>query len=91
MCDYFVFSFPGNPTVQLDFDENFWLDLFHHFNWFWQNVKAPEFLTGELKRNLDRVCPENEIIAIKSKNFNDMLTTIHEQNDPVPLSKEEFF
>ena len=80
MCDYFVFSFPGNPTVQLDFDENFW-----------QNVKAPEFLTGELKRNLDRVCPENEIIAIKSKNFNDMSTTIHEQNDPVPLSKEEFF
>ena len=39
----------------------------------------PEFLTGELKRNLDRLCPGNEIISVKNKNFNDISTAIHEQ------------
>ena len=51
----------------------------------------PEFLTEELKRNLDRLCPDNEIIAVKNKNFNDISTTIHEQINPMPLLKEEFF
>ena len=54
--------------------------MFHHFNW---------FLTEELKRNL--VYPENEITAVKNKNFNDTSTTIHEQIDPILLFKEEFF
>ena len=89
-CDFFIFLFAGNATVQLDFDENFWLDMFHHFNWFWRNTIAPEFLTEELKRNLDRLCPENEIIAVKNKNFNDTSSAIHEQIDPMPLLKEEF-
>ena len=89
--DFFIFSFAGNATVRLDFDEKFWLDMLHHFNWFWRNFIAPEFLTEELKRNLDRLCPENEIVAVKNKNFNDMSTAIHEQTDPVPLLKEEFF
>ena len=39
----------------------------------------PEFLTGELKRNLDSLCPDNEIISVKNKNFNDISTAIHEQ------------
>ena len=57
--------------------------MFDHFNW---------FLTEELKRNLeDRLYPENEIIAVKNKNFNDTSTTIHEQIDPILLFKEEFF
>ena len=90
-CDFFIFSFAGSATVRLDFDEKFWLDMLHHFNWFWRNFIAPEFLTEELKRNLDRLCPENEIIAVKNKNVNDMSTAIHEQIDPVPLLKEEFF
>ena len=63
---YFIFLFAGNAIVRLDFDENFWLDMLHHFNWFWQNFIAPEFLTEESKRNLDRICPENEIIAVKN-------------------------
>ena len=66
-CDIFVFSFAGNATVRLDFDENFCLDILHHFNWFCRNFIAPDFLTEELKRNLDRLCPENEIIAVKNK------------------------
>ena len=86
-----MFLFAGNPTVSLDFDENFWLNLLHHFNWFWQNFIAPELLTEELKRNLDRLCPENEIIAVKNKNFNDRSTKIHKEIDPIPLLKEEFF
>ena len=90
-CDFFIFSFAGNKTVRLDFDENFWLDMLHHFDWFWRNFIAPEFLTEEWKRNLDRLCPENKIISVKKKNFNDTSTTIHEQNDPVPLLNEEFF
>ena len=44
-----------------------------------------------MKRNLDRLCPKNEIIAVKNRNFNDMSTAIHEQIDPMPLLKEEFF
>ena len=43
-----------------------------------------------MKRNLDRLCPENEIIAVKNKSFNDMSKTILEQIDPIPLLKEEF-
>ena len=27
--NFFIFS------VRLDFDENFWLDMLHHFTWFW--------------------------------------------------------
>ena len=57
---------------------------------FGETFIAPEFLTGELKRNLDRLCPENEIIAVKNKSFNDMSKTILEQIDPIPLLKEEF-
>ena len=38
--------------------------MLHHFNWFWRNFIAPEFLTEKLKRNPDRLCPENEIIAL---------------------------
>ena len=63
----------------------------HHFNWLRQNFIALEFLTEELKRNLDRFCPENDIIPVKNKNFNDTSTTIHKQIDPTPLLKEEFF
>ena len=51
----------------------------------------PEFLTEQLKRNLDRLCSENEIISVKNKTFNDMSTTIHEQIDPTPFLKEDFF
>ena len=65
--------------------------MLHHFDWFWRNFIAPQFLTEEWKRNLDRLCPENKIISVKNKNFNDTSTTIHEQNDPVPLLNEEFF
>ena len=90
-CAFFIFSFAGNATVQLDFDENFWFDMLHHFNWFQRNFIAPEFLTEELKRDLYSFCPENEIIALENKNFNDMLTAIHEQTDPMPLFKEEHF
>ena len=64
--------------------------MLHHFNWFWRNFIAPEFLTEEFKKNLDRLCPENEVIAVKNKNFN-MSSTIHEQIDPMPCLKEEFF
>ena len=28
-CNFFIFS------VRLDFYENFWLDMLHHFTWFW--------------------------------------------------------
>ena len=84
-CNFFIFS------VQLDFDENFWLDMLHHFTWFWWNFIAPEFQTEDLKRNLDRLCLENEIIAVKNTNFNNMLTAIHEQIHPMPLLKEDFF
>ena len=64
--------------------------MLHYCNWFWQNFIAPEFLTEELKTNLDRLCPENEVIAVKNKIFN-MSSAIHEQIDPVPRLKEEFF
>ena len=32
-CDFFVFSFAGNAKIRLDFDENFWSDVLHHFKW----------------------------------------------------------
>ena len=57
----------------------------------WRNFVGLKFLTEELKGNIDRHCPENEIIAVKTENFNDMSIAIHEQIDPMPLLKEEFF
>ena len=33
-CVFYIFSFAGNTTVRLAFDENFWLDILKHFNWF---------------------------------------------------------
>ena len=44
-----------------------------------------------MKRNLYRLYPENEIIAVKNKNFNGTSTPIDEQIDSMPLLKEEFF
>ena len=64
--DFFIFLVAGNATVRLDFNENFWLDILHHFDWFRRHFFVPEFLTEELKGNLDRLCPENEIIAVKN-------------------------
>ena len=59
--------------------------MLHHLNWFWRNFIAPEFLTEESRRNIDRLCPENEIIAVKNKNFNDTSITIHQQIVPIPF------
>ena len=89
--DFFIFSFSGSTTVRLDFDENFSLNILHHFNCFWWNFVAPELLTEELKRSLDRLCLDNENIAVNNKNFNDTSTTTHKQIDPIPLLKDEFF
>ena len=86
-CVFYIFSFAGNLTVRLAFDENFWLDILNHFNWFWLNFIVPEFPTEQLKRNLDRLYSENQIISVKNKTFNDTSTTIHEQIDPTPFLK----
>ena len=63
-CDFFVFTFQGNFTIKVYFDETFWSDLVNHLDWFWRKFIAPELLLGKLKKNMDRICQENDIVSI---------------------------
>ena len=60
--------------------------MLHCLNWFWQNLFA-----SRVKRNFDRLCPDDKTIAAHTKLFNDISLAMHEQIVLMPLLKEEFF
>lgn len=60
--------------------------MLHYLNWFWQNLFA-----SRVKRNFDRLCPDNKFIAAHTKLFSDISLAIHEQIVLMPLLKEENF
>ena len=60
--------------------------MLHYLNWFWQNLFA-----SRVKRNFDRLCPDDKTIAAHTKLFNDISLAMHEQIVLMPLLKEEFF
>ena len=60
--------------------------MLHYLNWFWQNLFA-----SRVKRNFDRLCPDDKTIAAHTKLFNDISLAMHEQIVLMPLLKEENF
>ena len=43
-CDLFIFTFHGNMTVRVPFQEEFWSTVFNKLCWFWTNFIIPEVL-----------------------------------------------
>ena len=64
-CDFFVFSFKGHLNIQVKFDERFWIELLDNLDCFFRNFVAPEKLLGKMKKNLDRICDENDIVVVQ--------------------------
>ena len=63
----FVFSFKVNLNIRGEFNEKFWIELLDNHYWFFRNF-APELLLGK-KKNLDRICAENDIVFVEQRNW----------------------
>ena len=68
-CDFFVFSFRGHLNIRVEFNEQFWVELLDNLDWFFRNFVAPELLLGKMKKNLDSICDENDIIVVEKRDF----------------------
>ena len=66
-CDFFVFSFKGNLNIRVKFGGQFWIELLDNLDWFFRNFTAPELLLGKMKKNLDRICDENDIVVVEQR------------------------
>ena len=63
----FAFSFKVNLNIRGEFDKKFWIELLDNHYWFFRNF-APELLLGK-KKNLDRICAENDIVFVEQRNW----------------------
>ncbi|XP_047130217.2 uncharacterized protein LOC124810062 [Hydra vulgaris] len=63
-CYFFIFSFHGNLTVRVPFDEEFWSYMIDNLNWFWRSQIAPELLDNEVEKNI-KLINEEDIIIVK--------------------------
>ena len=66
-CYFFVFSFKGHLNIRVEFDEQFWVELLDNLDWFFCNFVAPELLLGKMKKNIDRICDENDIVVVEKR------------------------
>ena len=64
-CDFLVFSFKGHLNIRMKFDKQFWIELLDNLDMFFRNFVAPELLLGKMKKNLDRICCENDIVVVQ--------------------------
>ena len=68
-CDFFVFTFQGYVTCRVNYNKHFWGEVIDSLIWFWKKFIAPELLFRGYKKNMNRVCNENEIIHIQKPNM----------------------
>ena len=68
-CDFFVFSFKGHLNIRVKLDEQLWIELLDNMDWFFRNFVTPELLLGKMKKNLDRTCDENDIVAVEERDY----------------------
>ena len=53
----------------MKFDEQFCIELLDNLDWFFRNFVTPELLLGKMKKNLDRICDENEIVVVEERDY----------------------
>ena len=70
-CDFFVFTFKGNITVKVDFDNKYWEELLDNLNWFWRKFNSPELLINKLKLNMVRIIDDKHFVAVPYITSND--------------------
>ena len=63
-CDLFVFSFQGNLTIRVKYNDLYWKRLLSGLSWFWRTVIADELLTKKLKHKMEKIYVENSLVAI---------------------------
>ena len=60
----FVFSFQGNLTIRVKYNDLYWKRLLSGLSWFWRTVIADELLTKKLKHKMEKIYVENSLVAI---------------------------
>ena len=63
-CDLFVFSFRGNLTIHVKYNDLYWKRLLSGLRWFWRTVIADELLTKKLKHKMEKIYDEDSLVAI---------------------------
>ena len=61
----FIFTFKGNLTIRVEFNETFWNKVLNRLVWFWKKIVSIELLTGTLKQKLQLVYKEGDMISVK--------------------------
>ena len=51
----------------MKFDEQFWIEPLDNLDCFFRNFVAPELLLGKMKKNLDRICDENDVVVVEQR------------------------
>ena len=65
-CDFFVFTFEGYALIRIDFDLPFWCDMLLKLELFWGKFIATELLTEDIKKNMNKICSESELVLLSS-------------------------
>ena len=60
----FVFSFQGNLTIRVKYNDLYWKRLLLGLSWFWRTVIADELLTKKLKHKMEKIYDEDSLVAI---------------------------
>ena len=60
----FVFSFQGNLTIRVKYNDLYWKRLLSGLSWFWRTVIADELLTKKLKHKMEKIYDEDSLVAI---------------------------
>ena len=60
----FVFSFQGNLTIRVKYNDLYWKRLLSSLRWFWRTVIADELLTKKLKHKMEKIYDEDSLVAI---------------------------
>ena len=63
-CELFVFSFQGNLTIHVKFNDLYWKRLLLGLRWFWRTDIADELLTKKLKHKMEKIYDEDSLVAI---------------------------
>ena len=63
-CDLFVYSFQGNLTIRVKYNDFYRKRLLSGLSWFWRTVIADELLTKKLKHKMEKIYDEDSLVAI---------------------------
>ena len=53
----------------MKFDEQFWIELLDNLDWLFCNFVALELLLRKMKKNLDRIWDENDIVVVVQRDY----------------------